>query len=280
VSPRTSTATATAPDGVSPGADAADSCDSSGAGGPDAASPRDGSEPSWRALVAPYRRSDDRIATRQLLTTVPPYLGLLVAMFLSLRGPYALTLLLAVPAAAFLARTFVLFHDCGHDSLFSRRRANDAAGLALSLLVWEAFHYWRHIHAVHHATSSHLDRRGTGDYDTLTVREYLALPRGRAGASERLTGDDDAGELSQLAGTGLDARRKTDDNYGLSNVRCSTDRELTAVQIGSLTGRRREAFSRYRIEHGSADKHSAAVGHKVAARSDRTQRGRSRVWGS
>ena len=136
-------------------------------------------EAAWRALVAPYRRADNRIAARQVANTVLPYLGLLAAMFVSLRGPYAVTLLLAVPAAAFLARTFVLFHDCGHDSLFSRRRINDAVGMALSLLVWEAFHYWRHIHAVHHATSSHLDRRGTGDYDTLTVKEYLALPPAR-----------------------------------------------------------------------------------------------------
>ena len=165
-----SAATATAPGGASLGAASPD------AGGPEAASSHDRCEPSWRTLVAPYRRSDDRIATWQLLTTVPPYLGLLVTMVLSLDGPYALTLLLAVPAAAFLARTFVLFHDCGHDSLFSRRRINDAVGLALSLLVWEAFHYCRHIHAVHHATSSHLERRGTGDYDTLTVKEYLALP--------------------------------------------------------------------------------------------------------
>ena len=29
----------------------------------------------------------------------------------------------------------------------------------------------------HHATSGNLDRRGMGDIDTLTVREYLALPR-------------------------------------------------------------------------------------------------------
>lgn len=134
---------------------------------------------SWRAVLAPYLRADDRIAVRQLVNTVLPYLALLAAMGWSLRGPYVLTLLLAVPAAALLARTFVLFHDCGHGSLFSNRRANDVAGLLLSLLVWEAFHYWRHIHAVHHATSSNLDRRGTGDYDTLTVKEYLALPRGR-----------------------------------------------------------------------------------------------------
>jgi acyl-lipid omega-6 desaturase (Delta-12 desaturase) len=131
---------------------------------------------SWRALVAPYQRSDDRVAAWQLANTLLPYLGLIALMAWSLRGPYWVTLLLALPAAAFLARTFVLFHDCGHDSLFSRRRVNVAVGLALSLLVWEAFHYWRHIHGVHHATSSHLGRRGTGDYDTLTVKEYLALP--------------------------------------------------------------------------------------------------------
>lgn len=135
------------------------------------------SEPhDWRAIVARYR-SDDRIATRQLLTTVPPYLALLAVMFLSLDGPYWVTLLLAVPAAAFLARTFVLFHDCGHGTLLVHRQTNERIGLALSLLVCEAFRYWRHIHAVHHGTSSHLDRRGTGDYDTLTVHEYLALPR-------------------------------------------------------------------------------------------------------
>jgi omega-6 fatty acid desaturase (delta-12 desaturase) len=133
----------------------------------------------WRALVAPYHRADDRVAAWQLANTVLPYLGLIAAMVLSLRGSYVVTLLLAVPAAAFLARAFVLFHDCGHDSLFSRRRVNDAVGMVLSLLVWEAFHYWRHVHAVHHATSSHLGRRGTGDYDTLTVKEYVALPPGR-----------------------------------------------------------------------------------------------------
>lgn len=144
--------------------------------------PADGQPPAataWRALVAPYRRSDDRIAAWQLANTVLPYLGMLAAMGLSLRGPYFVTLLLAVPTAALLTRTFVLFHDCGHDALFSRRRVNDAVGLVLSLLVWETFHYWRHIHAVHHATSSHLGRRGTGDYDTLTAKEYLGLPPGR-----------------------------------------------------------------------------------------------------
>jgi omega-6 fatty acid desaturase (delta-12 desaturase) len=38
------------------------------------------------------------------------------------------------------------------------------------------YDYWRHNHAVHHATSGNLDRRGIGDIDTLTVREFRARP--------------------------------------------------------------------------------------------------------
>ena len=39
------------------------------------------------------------------------------------------------------------------------------------------YDFWRRTHAIHHATSGNLDRRGIGDVDTLTVREYLARSR-------------------------------------------------------------------------------------------------------
>jgi omega-6 fatty acid desaturase (delta-12 desaturase) len=43
--------------------------------------------------------------------------------------------------------------------------------------VFTPYYQWRFEHAVHHATSGDLDRRGTGDIITLTVDEYLKLPR-------------------------------------------------------------------------------------------------------
>jgi omega-6 fatty acid desaturase (delta-12 desaturase) len=87
-----------------------------------------------------------------------------------------------VPAAGFLLRTFIVFHDCTHGSFLSSRRANAWVGTACGLLVYTPFHSWRYEHAVHHATSGDLDRRGRGDVDTLTVAEYRALPwRGRLG---------------------------------------------------------------------------------------------------
>ena len=42
--------------------------------------------------------------------------------------------------------------------------------------MYTPFASWRHSHAIHHASSGDLDRRGTGDVHTLTVDEYLAAP--------------------------------------------------------------------------------------------------------
>ncbi len=107
-------------------------------------------------------------------TSVVPYLGLLVAIDLSLRVSVVLALALAVPAAGFLLRTFIVFHDCAHGSFVRTKRANALLGTVLGILVWLPFRSWQHEHAVHHATAGDLDRRGVGDVATLTVREYRA----------------------------------------------------------------------------------------------------------
>ena len=101
-------------------------------------------------------------------------------MYLALDVSYLLTLALVIPAAGFLVRTFVVFHDCAHGSLLPSKRANGYVGRVLGLFVLAPFGRWRHDHAVHHATSGDLERRGVGDIITLTVAEYQARDlRGR-----------------------------------------------------------------------------------------------------
>jgi omega-6 fatty acid desaturase (delta-12 desaturase) len=103
-------------------------------------------------------------------------------MYLALGVSYLLVLAIAIPTAGFLVRTFILFHDCSHGSLLRSKRANAWLGMVLGLFVYAPFLRWRHDHAIHHATSGDLDRRGGGDVRTLTVTEYLALPwRARLG---------------------------------------------------------------------------------------------------
>jgi omega-6 fatty acid desaturase (delta-12 desaturase) len=108
-------------------------------------------------------------------TSVIPYLALTVAMYLSLQVSVWIALALAIPAAGFLLRTFVVFHDCAHGSFMPTKRGNLWLGRLTALLVFQPFSNWRHNHAVHHGTSGDLDRRGTGDVPTLTVEEYMAL---------------------------------------------------------------------------------------------------------
>jgi len=76
-----------------------------------------------------------------------------------------------------LVRVFIIFHDCGHGSYFKSRKTNDVVGFITGLLTFTPFYQWRWDHAIHHATSGHLDKRGTGDLWTLTVEEYLASSR-------------------------------------------------------------------------------------------------------
>lgn len=96
-------------------------------------------------------------------------------MWFSLEIHYAVTLLLAVPATGFLLRLFLIQHDCGHGSFIKSRRMNDWVGRCIGVLTLSPYELWRRGHATHHAGTGNLDRRGTGDVDTLTVSEYRDL---------------------------------------------------------------------------------------------------------
>jgi acyl-lipid omega-6 desaturase (Delta-12 desaturase) len=132
--------------------------------------------PFWRESLAPYARANARRAMLDLALAVVPYAALSVLMYLALDVSYLLVLAIAVPAAGFLLRTYMVFHDCAHGSFLPSRRANTWLGRVLGLLVFASFDSWRHNHAVHHATAGDLDRRGVGDLPTLTVAEYRDRP--------------------------------------------------------------------------------------------------------
>jgi omega-6 fatty acid desaturase (delta-12 desaturase) len=132
-------------------------------------------------LVA-YAKPRPLRSLADLLTSAVPYLALSALIYAAIEVSPLLALALALPAAAFLLRTYIVFHDCAHGSFLSSRRANAWLGTGLGLLVFSPFVRWRHDHAVHHATSGDLDRRGVGDLPTLTVAEYGArCRRGRIG---------------------------------------------------------------------------------------------------
>jgi acyl-lipid omega-6 desaturase (Delta-12 desaturase) len=130
-----------------------------------------------RNNAALFQKSSPRAASWQIANSFVPYVGLWFAMVAALSVSYWLMLPLAILAAGFLARIFIIFHDCGHSSFFKTRRANTITGAVAGLLNLTPFRHWRWQHALHHGTAGDLDRRGDGDMWTLTVNEYLESSR-------------------------------------------------------------------------------------------------------
>jgi acyl-lipid omega-6 desaturase (Delta-12 desaturase) len=130
-------------------------------------------------LLAPYREPNQIRSLGELVLTGAIFAALWVGAWLVYSISYWLTLAISVLAAALLVRLFMIQHDCGHGAFFRRRVINDWVGRIIGVLTLTPYAVWRRSHSTHHATSSNLGKRGIGDIDTLTVREYQALPRGR-----------------------------------------------------------------------------------------------------
>jgi len=133
--------------------------------------------PAWIEVISKYNTPDTRTSIWQIFNSLGPYILLWIAMYYSLGISYLLTLGLAILAAGFLVRMFIIFHDCGHGSFFRSKRANRIVGTILGSLVFTPYDRWHLDHAIHHKTVGNLDKRGQGDVWTLTVEEYEQLSR-------------------------------------------------------------------------------------------------------
>jgi omega-6 fatty acid desaturase (delta-12 desaturase) len=125
--------------------------------------------------LAPFTKPNTRQSLIEIALTVVPFAGLWVAAYLALDVGYWLTLLIAIPASAFVVRLFLIQHDCGHGAFFENKAVNDWVGRLLGILTLTPYDIWRRAHAIHHSSSGNLDRRGIGDLNTLTIAEYKAL---------------------------------------------------------------------------------------------------------
>ncbi len=127
--------------------------------------------------LSAYQRPSRGRSIWQLCNTLIPYLGMWVLAWWTLQYSFWLTLPFIVLTSGFTIRSFIIFHDCGHQAFFRSRRANDFWGRITGVLTFTPYYYWHYSHAQHHATSGNLDKRGFGDVWMMTVNEYKASTR-------------------------------------------------------------------------------------------------------
>jgi omega-6 fatty acid desaturase (delta-12 desaturase) len=112
----------------------------------------------------------------ELAVTALPFAALFALSWATLSISPWISVALSLANAAFIVRLFMIQHDCGHGAFFESRPWNDWIGRTIGVLTLTPYGVWRRTHAIHHATTGNLARRGIGDIPTLTVAEYRAKP--------------------------------------------------------------------------------------------------------
>jgi omega-6 fatty acid desaturase (delta-12 desaturase) len=126
-----------------------------------------------RAFTRAWTARDDRLALVSYAATFVAYFATL-ALALQAWPTWWLVLPLIVVNALAGVRLYVLQHDCGHGSLFSKKRHNDLAGHGLSVFTLTPYRVMQANHNAHHSHLGNLDERDTTEIFTMTLREWKA----------------------------------------------------------------------------------------------------------
>ncbi len=130
--------------------------------------------PEWIDKLEKYQEPNFIISTWEIVTSFVPYFALLTLMYLLMRAhyPYWLVLLVAIPAAGFMVRIFIILHDCSHNTFFKNDWVCSVVGYICGVITFTPFWDWQRSHGLHHATVARLDKRGFGDVWLMTTDEY------------------------------------------------------------------------------------------------------------
>ena len=130
----------------------------------------------WTGIISNYLKPSNARSWWQLINSIIPYFGLLVAMYYSMEISYWFTLALSIPTAGFMVRIFIIFHDCGHGSFFKSSRANQITGIITGWIVYTPYHRWHYEHQRHHQTVGNLDTwcGRCDDYDSWRIQKQYS----------------------------------------------------------------------------------------------------------
>ncbi|WP_235297682.1 fatty acid desaturase family protein [Portibacter marinus] len=131
----------------------------------------------WKEIIENYKTPDNTKAVIQIITSFAPFIGLWILMYLSLSWSIWITIGLGLINAFFLVRIFIIQHDCGHQSFFTNKKANEIIGWICSIFSSLPFKYWAKVHNFHHAHSGQLEVRDIGDVPFKTTEEFRQMSR-------------------------------------------------------------------------------------------------------
>lgn len=126
-----------------------------------------------RDVTRAYCHRSDRLAATSYFGTFAVYFLTLYLAVYFYDAWYLVAPLIVINALAGV-RLYVLEHDCGHNSLFTKRWVNDWAGYGLSTFTLTPYRAMQYNHNQHHKFLGDLEERRSGEIHTMTLREWEA----------------------------------------------------------------------------------------------------------
>ena len=133
-------------------------------------------------LIRPFLKRNNFRALYQITCTIFPIIFIWFVVSIIINSPLLLFIkgFLLIPIIFLLtllsARTFSLMHDCGHNSLFTKRKFNRFFGFLLGLVNGIPQKSWSIDHAFHHRNNGNWEIY-KGPIDVLSLEDYESLTK-------------------------------------------------------------------------------------------------------
>ena len=133
-------------------------------------------------LIKPFLKRDNFRGFYQIISTIIPIISIWLIVYQIINYPFSLLIktCLLIPFICLLtllsSRTFSLMHDCGHNSLFTKRKLNRFFGFLLGLVNGIPQKSWSIDHAFHHRNNGNWEIY-KGPIDVLSLEVYNSLSK-------------------------------------------------------------------------------------------------------
>ena len=133
-------------------------------------------------LIKPFLKRNNIRASYQIISTIFPIISIWLIVYQIINQPFSLLIkgFLLIPIifllTLFSSRTFSLMHDCGHNSLFTKRKLNRFFGFLLGLVNGIPQKSWSIDHAFHHRNNGNWEIY-KGPIDVLNLEDYNSLTK-------------------------------------------------------------------------------------------------------
>tara|TARA_B000000609_G_scaffold24703_1_gene15996 strand:+ start:791 stop:1897 length:1107 start_codon:yes stop_codon:yes gene_type:complete len=133
-------------------------------------------------LIKPFLKRNNFRAFYQIFSTIIPIFILWLIVYqitnsslsLLIKGTFLIPIICLL--TLFSSRTFSLMHDCGHNSLFTKRKLNRFFGFLLGLVNGIPQKSWSIDHAFHHRNNGNWEIY-KGPIDVLSLEDYNSLSK-------------------------------------------------------------------------------------------------------